>query len=189
MTPISNSLRIAGRSLVATSVAVAMAAAGGIAATAVPEDGACAALAGVALAHAVTLKAETIAEGQFTPPDARGSATDRGVFAKLPPFCRVVATLSPVEGSTTGIEVWLPATGWNGKFQAVGNRGWGGSITHAALAAAVAANYAAAATDTGHRGGGASFALNQPEKVCLALHRSEVIHLVIQNDPERLDHD
>src|SRR6187431_2484443 len=84
MRPISNNLRIAGRSLVATAAAVVMAAAGSVAATAVPEDGTCAALAGVALAHAVTLKAETIAEGQFTPPEARGSEEDRGAFAKLP---------------------------------------------------------------------------------------------------------
>jgi hypothetical protein len=28
------------------------------------------------------------------------------------------------------MEVWLPVAGWNGKFQAVGNGGWGGLINY-----------------------------------------------------------
>jgi feruloyl esterase len=59
----------------------------------------------------------------------------------------------------------MPATGWNGKFQGVGNGGWSGSIGTAALQTAVRAGYAAASTDTGHEGGSASFALGHPEKL------------------------
>jgi feruloyl esterase len=55
----------------------------------------------------------------------------------LPPFCRVAATLKPTSDSEIGIEVWLPVTGWNGKFLAVGSGGWGGSIDYAALAKAL----------------------------------------------------
>ena len=54
---------------------------------------------------------------------------------------------------------------WNGKFQAVGNGGWAGIISYAAMAAAVAAGYATASTDTGHVGGTGAFALGHPEKV------------------------
>jgi hypothetical protein len=36
----------------------------------------------------------------------------------------VAAALKPTNGSDIKIEVWLPASGWNGKFQAVGNGGW-----------------------------------------------------------------
>ena len=89
----------------------------------------------------------------------------RTVYAKLPSFCRVTATLTPSTDSDIKIEVWLPASGWNGKFQAVGNGGWNGSIPYAALANAVLAGYATAGTDTGHVGNSASFAFGHPEKV------------------------
>ena len=66
--------------------------------------------------------AQQVAPGTFTP-GATGSPAP--VFAKLPEFCRVAATLTPSSGSDVKIEVWLPATGWNGKFQAVGGKGVG----------------------------------------------------------------
>ena len=86
-------------------------------------------------------------------------------FPKLPAICRVEAALKPSDDSDIRIEVWLPASNWNGKLQAVGNRGWGGTITLPALANAVAAGYAGVSTDTGQHGGGARFALGHPEKL------------------------
>ena len=86
-------------------------------------------------------------------------------FAALPAFCRVAATLTPSSDSDVKIEVWLPAGKWNGKFLAVGNGGWAGTISYAAMATAVAAGYATASTDTGHVGGTGAFALGHPEKV------------------------
>jgi feruloyl esterase len=68
--------------------------------------------------------------------------------------------------------VWLPLNGWNGKYQAVGNGGWAGTISYAAMAAAVTAGYATASTDTGHTGGTADFALGHPEKVVDFGHRA-----------------
>jgi feruloyl esterase len=59
----------------------------------------------------------------------------------------------------------MPATGWNGKFQGVGNGAWQGSIGTAALATALQRGYATASTDTGHEGGSASFAMGHPEKL------------------------
>ena len=87
------------------------------------------------------------------------------MFTAAPAFCRVAATLTPTSDSDIKIEVWLPLSGWNGKFQAVGNGGWLGSIPYTALAEAVAAGYATAATDTGHVGNSAAFALGHPEKL------------------------
>jgi feruloyl esterase len=77
----------------------------------------------------------------------------------------VQATLTPSSDSDIRIEVWLPASGWNGKFQAVGNGGWAGTISYGPLGAAVRRGDAAASTDTGHVGGSASFALGHPEKL------------------------
>ena len=59
----------------------------------------------------------------------------------------------------------MPLSGWNGKFEQVGNGGWAGTIQYAPLAAALRRGYAAASTDTGHVGGSASFALGHPDKL------------------------
>lgn len=85
--------------------------------------------------------------------------------AGLPPFCRVALTIKPSADSDIKSEVWLPMSGWNGKFLQVGNGAWGGSIQYAALADALRRGYAAASTDTGHSGPGASFAVGHPEKL------------------------
>jgi Tannase and feruloyl esterase len=79
-------------------------------------------------------------------------------------FCRVAATLKPSSDSDIKIEVWLPVSGWNGKFQAVGNGAFNGAIGYPAMATALGRGYATASTDTGHEGPGASFALGHPEK-------------------------
>jgi len=93
--------------------------------------------------------------------------------AALPPYCQVAATLKPSSDSDIKIEIWLPAADWNGKYQAVGNGGWAGSISYDAMAQALAHGYATSSTDTGHSGGGASFALGHPEKVIDYAYRSE----------------
>ena len=43
----------------------------------------------------------------------------------------------------------MPLSGWNGKFQQVGNGAFAGSIQYAALGEALKRGYAAASTDTG----------------------------------------
>src|SRR5262249_35113535 len=65
-------------------------------------------------------------------------------FATLPAFCRVSANLKPSADSDINIEVWMPIEGWNGKFEAVGNGGWGGAISYGGLATALARGYATA---------------------------------------------
>jgi feruloyl esterase len=123
----------------------------------------CEAIAALALPNAKITAAQQVAPGAFTPPGPAAPAVP--LFAKLPAFCRVTATLAPSADSDIKIEVWLPASGWNGKFQAVGNGGWNGNIPYPALANAVVEGYATAGTDTGHVGNTASFALGHPEKL------------------------
>jgi feruloyl esterase len=83
----------------------------------------------------------------------------------LPEHCRLQVVLTPSSDSHVEMEVWLPAEGWNGKFQAVGNGGWAGTISYAAMATALAEGYATASNDTGHKGGNAQFAIGHPEKL------------------------
>ncbi len=114
---------------------------------------------------AITI-AQTVAAGQFTPPAGRaGGRGGPSPFASLPAFCRVAATLTPSADSEIKIEVWLPAAGWNGKLEAVGNGAWAGSVSYPAMATALAAGYAATSTDTGHTGNNADFIVGHPEKL------------------------
>jgi Tannase and feruloyl esterase len=101
--------------------------------------------------------------GPFVIPPELGPART----VQLPAFCRVQGVLHPAPDSEIAFEVWLPAQEWNGRFQGIGNGGFAGTISYSALAAAVQAGYAAAATDTGHKGGvtDASWAKGHPEKV------------------------
>ena len=130
----------------------------------------CESLANVKLTNAKVTSSAIVAAGAFVPPTRGGRGG--GGFANLPAFCRVEATLTPSADSDIKIEVWLPQSGWNGKFQAVGNGGWAGTIPYPAIGTAVAAGYAAAGTDTGHTGNNADFALGHPEKVIDLAYRS-----------------
>jgi len=62
------------------------------------------------------------------------------------------------------VEVWLPVSGWNNKYFAVGNGGWAGTISYAHLADGISRGYAPSSTDTGHTGGSGSFVLGHQEK-------------------------
>jgi feruloyl esterase len=127
--------------------------------------------------------AEVVAAGSYTPATLPSAAAGRGAPAGTPPapgrgrggqpvalpeHCRVSAVLTPSSDSHIEIEVWLPTTTWNGKFQAVGNGGWAGTLSRPAMMTALAAGYATASTDTGHRStttNSVEFALGHPEKV------------------------
>ena len=104
--------------------------------------------------------ATVVDKGAFPPPQ---NSPSTATYETLTAFCRVTATLVPTSDSDIKIEVWLPTSGWNGKYQGVGNGGWAGTISYPALAKAVADGYAAASTDTGHVGPTAAFAVGHPE--------------------------
>jgi feruloyl esterase len=101
----------------------------------------------------VTL-ASQIAAGAFTTPAGvpDGPPGAASPYKSLPAFCRVAMTLRPGPKSEVKAEVWMPASGWNGKLQVVGNGGFAGTIGYRAMATALTAGYAAASTDTGHTG-------------------------------------
>ena len=134
----------------------------------------CEGLKAFALKNATITEAQMVAAGTFIAPGGQPAAAARiNVFKDLPEFCRVAVTLTPTSDSDIKVEVWLPANGWNGKFQAVGNGGWAGVISYAAMADAIRGGYATASTDTGHVGGRGTFALGHPEKLIDFAWRSE----------------
>ncbi|MFC5408063.1 tannase/feruloyl esterase family alpha/beta hydrolase [Larkinella bovis] len=81
----------------------------------------------------------------------------------LPAFCRIAATLKPVPESTIRIEVWLPQTGWNGRFLGTGNGGGAGNINYSALINGLKRGFATANTDMG-TSPSANDAVGHPER-------------------------
>ncbi len=123
---------------------------------------ACESLAQFKVDHGEITAAQAVPAGPFT---VQGFMGARKI--DLPAFCRVTATLRPTADSDIKIEVWLPASGWNGRLEAVGNGGLAGSIGEQEMAGALTAGYATAGTDTGHTGSPVTggWALGHPEKV------------------------
>ena len=115
--------------------------------------------------------AESTAAVGFTPPG--GSAA-----LDAPAFCRVAGVIAPA----VNFEVWLPESGWNGKFQGIGNGGMAGAIYYDRMATALRRGYAAAATDTGHVSDGvfdATWAFGRPDLIEDFGHRG--LHLTTVN--------
>ena len=102
----------------------------------------CASLAGLALPDTTITAAQSVAAGTYTAPDGE-------VFADLPAFCRIAATLTPTSDSNIKIEVWMPYSGWNGRYLGTGNGGIAGLIVYRTLALLLPLNYAVANTDMG----------------------------------------
>lgn len=126
-----------------------------------------------AAANTTVTLAKQVPAGEFRTPGAAPDAQNAPRFSELPAFCRVAATLKPTSDSDIAIEVWMPVADWNGKFEAVGNGGWAGTISYPAMAQALARGYATTSTDTGHSTPGASFAFGHPEKLIDYAYRSE----------------
>lgn len=134
-----------------------------------PTETTCGRLAKLALPKVQITAAHMVAAGAFLPPEnlspwLRGKPS---LYKNLAPFCRVTAVARPSADSDIKIEVWMPVSGWNGKFQGQGNGGFAGEIDYHLLGLAVSQGYATAATDTGHAASGldASWALGHPEKI------------------------
>jgi hypothetical protein len=156
------------RAVIATMTLVA-------AAGALPTRGAdCVALLSTELPDTTLTIAQSAPAGRFIPPYGRP-------VDKLPAFCRVAGVIRPTSDSYIRFEVWLPASGWNGRLLSVGNGGFAGSISYNAMADALRRGYATAGTDTGHEGDAedASWAFQHPEKVVDFGYRA--VHVTTQN--------
>jgi feruloyl esterase len=123
----------------------------------------CSGLAALSTTRATVRLAQNVEPGRFSP--AVPAGITQSAVDVTREFCRVVATLKPSAASDITVEIWMPSRDWNGRFQAVGNGAFNGTINYPAMATALGRAYAAASTDTGHVGGGAAWALGHPEKV------------------------
>ena len=98
----------------------------------------CEELAGLKLADTTITSAQEVAAGAFVPPtpEAPGAAPATA-YKDLPAFCRVTAELKPAKDSDIKMEVWMPISGWTGRYEGVGNGGFAGSILYQGLAGAL----------------------------------------------------
>lgn len=117
----------------------------------------CESLKSLQLPDTTVVSAQSVVAGTMESPEFKG----------VPSFCHVILKLKPSADSDIKVEVMMPLTGWNGRFQGTGNGGFGGSITYLAMAGALRRGYAVAGTDTGHAGAppDATWALKHPEKI------------------------
>ena len=134
----------------------------------------CSRLRDTQLTNTTITAASAVAPGTFHPPYG-------GPVSKLPAFCRVAGVIRPSTDSEIRFEVWMPETGWNGKYLGVGNGGFAGTIDFRTLGANLKGAFATAATDTGHQAeaGDATWAYKHPEKVVDFGWRA--LHLATQN--------
>ena len=123
----------------------------------------CESLTTLKLPHAAIVSAKTVAAGPTTMTTFAGPVT-----LDVPARCEVRGVSRPSLDSEIGFELWLPLTGWNGKYQQKGNGGFAGTVNRAALVDPVRRGYAVAATDDGHdatKTPQGTFAVGHPEKV------------------------
>jgi len=129
----------------------------------------CEGLATVALPNAKITSARVIEAGKFVPPPPPEGVGNFGGprprVDDLPAFCRVTATLNPSSDSDIKAEFWMPVSGWNGRLQPTASGVFLGMISYANLANILRTAAATAASDNGHMGGSAQFALGHPEKL------------------------
>lgn len=126
----------------------------------------CESLASLKLADTTIVSATSVSAGPFILP--RGGDPHLPKSLAVPAFCRVAGVIKPTADSDIKFEVWMPAQGWNGKFEGVGNGGFAGYTNYPDLSGALRAGFAAASTDTGHQAPGitkADWALEHPEKI------------------------
>jgi feruloyl esterase len=141
------------RSLVLTAAGLTLFALPGLASN-------CEDLATLQLPHTTITKAEVVSGGTFTPPTGQA-------LADLPAFCRVTAVARPSADSDIVVEIWMPESNWNLRFEGTGNGGFAGKISYGALAEGVRRHYAVANTDMGMAtppGANASIFINRPER-------------------------
>ena len=134
----------------------------------------CEGIASLKLPDTTITIARIVAAGEFSGSESTPTALQEAEFRKLPAFCRVQGVIRPSSDSNVEFEVWLPVSGWNGRYLGVGNGGFAGSINYfsangnaPSMAQALAAGYAASSTDTGHKAAitDADWAVGHPEKV------------------------
>lgn len=140
----------------------------------------CESLAHVSLPNTTITLAKSVAAGAFTTPvPAWASAFLRATTIPVA-FCRVTGDIRPTADSDIKFEIWLPLSGWTGRYESVGNGGFAGSIRYDSMLNPLLGGSVVASTDDGHDGPAigptsADWAFGHPERIVDYGHRA--VHL------------
>jgi Tannase and feruloyl esterase len=140
----------------------------------------CADLKQVVLPKTTITLAQATAAGAFTPPVPEWARAFMSATPIPAAFCRVTGEIRPTSDSNIKFELWLPVTGWTGRYESVGNGGFAGSIRYDSMRNPLLGGSAVASTDDGHEGPAigptsADWAFGHPEKIIDYGHRA--VHL------------
>ena len=146
------------------------------------------------LPYTTITAAAMIPEGPFSAPAGPGPGPASGVT--VPSHCEIKGVIRPTKDSEIKFAVWLPPTGWNGKYRQEGNGGWAGAINYGSMIEPLRRGYAVAATDNGHEASvlAAAWAIGHPEKLIDFGHRAvhetsvqakAIVRAFYGRDPER----
>jgi feruloyl esterase len=93
----------------------------------------------------------TAVSAATTVPGPSYTAPDGVTYANVPSFCKVSAVLTPTSDSFINVELWMPTSSWNGRFEGVGNGGYAGTIALGvpAMVQGLQWGFAVATTDMG----------------------------------------
>ena len=123
----------------------------------------CENLATLTLTNAIVTSATSVSAGPYGPSSVPNHPS---ASVELPAYCRVDGIAKPTSDSEIKFEIWLPVSGWNGKFEQAGNGGFAGALPLAAMVKPLLRGYATGGTDDGHVGvADLSWAIGHPEKV------------------------
>jgi feruloyl esterase len=150
----------------------------------------CESLRSLSLPDTTILSATLIPAGPFTPAPTPAAPKPQTVQVPVD-ACRVAGLIKPA----INFEVWMPAAGWNGKFQGIGGGGFAGLIIYGGnFMTALRNGYATASTDTGHNTPGGSWAMGHPELIVDFAYRAvhemtvkskEIVKTFYGNAPSR----
>jgi hypothetical protein len=140
----------------------------------------CEDLAHVVLPNTTITLAQSVAAGAFTPPVPSWAGASMRPKPIPAAFCRVAGEIRPTKDSNIKFEVWLPLSGWTGRYESVGNGGFAGSIRYDSMLNPLVGGSVVASTDDGHDAPAigptsADWAFGHPEKIIDHGHRA--VHL------------
>jgi feruloyl esterase len=142
----------------------------------------CVGLKGLTLAFTTITSAVEVPANSFKDPKSQASSA-----VAHPAFCRVQGVLNPTSDSNIGIEVWMPLSDWNGRFEQIGNGGFAGVFWYGFMLPELRRGFAIAATDDGHTDPKTdqNWAINHPEKVIDFGYRA--VHVTSMRAKEIID--
>jgi len=85
----------------------------------------------VRVEHTTITAATIVRAGTFFPRlPSYADPIPQNAFVSLPEFCRIEGAIARTTDSHADFEVWLPVSGWNGRYMGVGNGGSGGFVSY-----------------------------------------------------------